>query len=367
MPSDKVWENKKKYFCYDSDAKNFIVFGGGIALIAALIGIMIWLIAKHKNDKELMNPFYMGEGNSANNGALTPAQTAAIRNAAAAAPQQKSFSSMSKLPPAAAQNISIAYNPNNQYTRGANGAYGVGNRPSQFNMLADAAVMNAPANASANASLVANAATMNANASAMNAATMNASAPVMNAAVSANASFASANASFASANAAAASANAAAANASGSAPQPVDDGSIGGSSFGTADLISSMDPSSKPFVSNGNPEKDMVPSDPNGGFSSSKLMPSSWRQTAGDAQANGSSCTGANNWARFAPTKAGFNKFIYASRHATMGINTREPNPTGGIRVDAIRPPPSVALSGESVPFGDSSHRNDYLSIAAQN
>jgi hypothetical protein len=177
-----------------------------------------------------------------------------------------------------------------------------------------------------------------------------------------------------SAAAAAAAANAAIAQASNGvdlsvnvAPQPADDASA--VSMG-ADSISSMDPSSKPFVATGDASKDVLPVDPSGNsaVSASQLLPSSWRQSSGDAQASSArSCASPGNWSAFAPTKAGFDKFKYASRHATMGINTRQPNPTGGIRQDSIRPPPSVALSGESIPFGDSSYRNDFLSIASQN
>jgi hypothetical protein len=314
-------------FCSGETWKNVAVYGTISALVIGFITVLSLLIV-HRKEKTINNPLYINP--AAPSSTLQASMNSArVANGSAQAPVSTlSSTSVNRLTPSATQNMLIAQNPNNANMMGGNGAVGVGNRPSQFGMLSNAVAANAPVTASA---------MMAANSAVANAAVAVANAPRGSIDLSAN-----------------------------TVPQPVDDGAIGGSSFGGADLISAMDTSSKPFVAQGDAARDMTPADPNGGLSSSKLMPSSWRQTAGDAQANGAA-QDPRSFARFSPTKAGFNKFIYASRHATMGINTREPNPTGGIRMDSIRPPPSLALTGESIPFGDSSHRNDYLSIASQN
>ena len=143
-----------------------------------------------------------------------------------------------------------------------------------------------------------------------------------------------------------------------------------------ADAITALGDAHTPYAGASHPDLPDRPVDPSGNsvVKASQLLPSSWRSNSGDAMAADSQgkCISPQNWAAFAPTKAGFDRFIHASRHATMGINSRQPNPVrgpggGGIRMDILRPPPAVALSGETVPFGDSSYRQDALNIAAQN
>ena len=142
------------------------------------------------------------------------------------------------------------------------------------------------------------------------------------------------------------------------------------------DAISDLGTPHPPYAGASHPDLPDRPVDPSGNsvVNASQLLPSPWRSNSGDAMAADTQgkCISPQNWASFAPTKAGFDRFIHASRHATMGINSRQPNPVrgpggGGIRMDILRPPPAVALSGETVPFGDSSYRQDALNIAAQN
>lgn len=87
------------------------------------------------------------------------------------------------------------------------------------------------------------------------------------------------------------------------------------------------------------------------------LMPASWRgikncatETTDDAE-----------WAKYAPSKAAFDRYITASGSVRLGVNTRDSNSkTLGVPL-LLRPSPPVPLSTQEMPFLDSDQRQSLI------
>lgn len=87
------------------------------------------------------------------------------------------------------------------------------------------------------------------------------------------------------------------------------------------------------------------------------LMPASWKgpQNCGADSAAGS------QWAKFAPTKEAFDRYITAAGSARLSMNTRSPLARQtGIPL-LLRQGPPVPISAQEYPWGDSGFRQDLV------
>jgi len=91
----------------------------------------------------------------------------------------------------------------------------------------------------------------------------------------------------------------------------------------------------------------------------SSLMPASWR---GSQDCNGAGAgidDDVSSWSRYAPTKESFNNYITAAGSARLGLSTRTKNITG--IPNLLRAGVATPMSAATIPFGDSSHRQDLV------
>lgn len=88
------------------------------------------------------------------------------------------------------------------------------------------------------------------------------------------------------------------------------------------------------------------------------LMPASWR---GGAQSCGDQSEAGSQWAKYAPTKESFDRYITAAGSARLSLNTRSPlgRQTGTPLL--LRQGPAVPISAQEYPWNDSGFRQDLV------
>jgi hypothetical protein len=88
-----------------------------------------------------------------------------------------------------------------------------------------------------------------------------------------------------------------------------------------------------------------------------KLMPASWQSNA----TNNSEATDNSNWAKYAPTKESFSRYIAAGGSARLSMNTRSARSRiVGIPL-LLRSGVKIPIGTDSIPFSGSSLREDQI------